>query len=364
MSSRLHHAVERLASSSRFPVLAFVTVVLFLLAVQLLGTATDAAAPVLERVLYRVVVGDASALGLSWLAAYVLTNGSVVAALALSLFNTGLLGASELFLMVAGSRLGAAAIVVFIGALDWVQKERYSLQKGVSMGLLAFLLTHSIYVPVTVVGYLALPHLQGALGVADRGLTVGVRPLAFFEPVTDAITALIGPAPSFLLAVGVLFGSLKLFDRVLSTVDTATIQRRVFSHFKRTWLSFAIGLLVTGVTTSIAFSLGVIVPLYNRGYVEREELIPYVLGANLGTLFDTLVVAVVLESAVGVAVVLELLAAGVAVTLAALVAHDAYSRAIAAVHDRLLEDRRAFLAFVLSLLFVPLALVALPLVVG
>jgi sodium-dependent phosphate cotransporter len=129
-------------------------------------------------------------------------------------------------------------------------------------------------------------------------------------------------------------------------------------------VSFAVGLLVTGVTTSVAFSLGVIVPLYNRGYVEREELIPYVLGANIGTLIDTLVVAVVLESAVGTAVVLELLAIATLLTLGALLVHDTYSRVIVAIDERLLEDRRSFLAFVLFLLVVPLALLLVPLAVS
>jgi len=364
MRFRFSQLADELSSSRLLPIGAAGAVLLFLFAVQLLGTATDAAAPLLEQVFLRVVVGDASALGLSWSGAYALANGSVVAALALSLFTVGIVSAPQLFLMVAGSRLGAAAIVVFIGALDYFQKERYSLQKSVSMGLLTFLLTLSIYLPVTVFGYLALPYLGDPFRAASRGWTVGIQPLGFFDPLTATITNAIGPVLSFLVAVGVLFGSLKLFDRILANVDTATLRKRFFSRLQRTWVSFAIGLLVTGVTTSVAFSLGVIVPLYNRGYVEREELIPYVLGANIGTLIDTLVVAVVLESAVGTAVVLELLAIATLLTLGALLVHDTYSRVIVAIDERLLEDRRVFLAFVLFLLVVPLALLLVPLAVS
>jgi sodium-dependent phosphate cotransporter len=364
MSSRLSNVVDRAVSSTLLPLGAIGALLSFLFAVQLLGTATNAAAPILERVLRLIVVGDASALGLSWLGAYALANGSIVAALALSLFTSDLLTAAQLFLMVAGSRLGAAAIVVFVGTLDWLQKERYTLQESVSMGLLTFLLTHSIYLPVTVVGYLILPNSRGLFRAVTEGWGLGFRPLSLFEPLAGAITRTVGPLPAFLVAVALLFGSLKLFDRVLAAVDTATIRRRFFSQFERTWVSFGIGLLVTGATTSVAFSLGVIVPLYNRGYVEREELIPYVLGANLGTLFDTLLVAIVLESVVGVAVVFELLAIATGVTLAALAVHDRYCRIVVAVDDRLIEDRRAFVAFVVSLVVGPLALVVGPLVVG
>nr|WP_282594390.1 sodium:phosphate symporter [Halorientalis brevis] len=340
------------------------TIFLFLFAVQLLGTTTTAAAPTLRRLLTRIVVGDSSALGLSWLAAYGLGNGSVVAALALSLFSAGLVSTSELLLMVAGSRLGAAAIVVFIGALDYLQKHRYSLQEGVSMGLLAFLLTHSIYVPVTVIGYLLYPI------VTDPARGVGTVPslesdsLTIFAAATDVVTETIGAAPAFLLAVAILFGSLQLFDRVLGRIETSVIRTHLFRHFERTWLSFAIGLLITTVTTSVAFSLGVIVPLYNRDYVTREELMPYVLGANIGTLFDALLVAVILANPVGVATVLLLLVTATGVTLLALARYEWYAWAIESIDNVLLEDRRAFVAFVVSLVLGPLALVVVPLAVG
>jgi sodium-dependent phosphate cotransporter len=132
----------------------------FLFAVQLLGAATDAAAPVLERLLYRVVVGDGSALALGWLGAYALANGSVVAALALSLFASGLLSAPRLFLLVCGSRLGGAAVVVFVGVLDFLGAGRQSLSESVRMGLLTFLVTFSIHLPATAAGYLAFPLLR------------------------------------------------------------------------------------------------------------------------------------------------------------------------------------------------------------
>jgi nucleotide-binding universal stress UspA family protein len=76
---------------------AFVSLLLFLFAVQLLGASTAAAAAPLERFFRRYVAGSGRALGANWLATYVLTNGSVIAALSVSLFKTGILTASRLF---------------------------------------------------------------------------------------------------------------------------------------------------------------------------------------------------------------------------------------------------------------------------
>lgn len=368
MTFRARDIVGRLRSSLGRPTAALAALLVFLFAVQLLGTATDAAAPVLERVFRRVVVGDATALGISWLATYVLTNGSVVAALSVSLFDAGVVSTGQLFVMVAGSRLGGSAIVVFVGGLDYLQRDRfrrgrYSLRSSVSMGVLTFLLTHSVFVPATVLGYVLLHRLRGPLLSPTREVDIGLHTLRFFEPMTVAVTNRIGPAPTFVLAVVLLFGSLQMFDRLLARVETATLRERLFGHFERTWLAFGLGVVLTAVTTSVAFSLGVVVPLYNRGYVQREELLPYVLGANIGTFADTLVVAVILESPVGLAVVLLLLVCASLLTLAALVALDRYHRLVSTVDDRLVADRRAFLAFLASLVIVPLVLLVVPLLV-
>ncbi|MFB6178589.1 MAG: sodium:phosphate symporter [Halorientalis sp.] len=341
-----------------------VAVALFLFAVQLLGATTRAAAPTLRRVLTRIVVGEYSALGLSWLAAYGLGNGSVVAALALSLFSGGLVTTSQLFLMVAGSRLGAAAIVVFIGALEYVQKRRFSLQESVSMGLLTFLLTYSIYVPATVIGYLLLPVTTGPVRAVGPVQPIEGGSPPVFAPINSRLIASLGPPAALVLAVVVLFASLQLFDRILSRIDTQVLRAYLFRHFRRRWLSFGLGVLITILTTSVAFSLGVIVPLYNRNYVTRGELMPYVLGANLGTIVDSLVVALVLPTPVGVATVLLLLVVSSAVTLLALAGYEWYASTIERIDTHLRTDRRAFVVFVISLVLGPLTLVVVPLAVG
>lgn len=362
MSLRLRGVSGWLMDVARPSLAAAGAVVLFLFAVQLLGASTEAATPLLRRWLLPLLDHELAALGLGWLGAYVLANGSVVAALALSLFTADLVTAGELFQLVVGSRLGAAAVVVFIGAVDYLHDDRRFVE-SVSMGLLTFLLTLSVYLPVAAIGAVGWPRLPSG-AVVGLELAPGAAQVGLFDAAARTVTSTVGAGPSVLVAVAVLFGSLKLFDRVLAAVDTRTLRTRLFNHLRRTWLSFGLGLVVTGLTTSVAFSLGVIVPLYNRGYVKRDELIPYVLGANIGTLLDTLVVAVVLGTPTGTGVVVLTLALAGGVTLLALLAGDRYTRLVADVDDRLLEDRTAFVAFVAALALVPLGFVGLALGVG
>lgn len=352
---------ESLVQKGQLWVGAIASILLFLFAVQLLGTATEAAKPLIERFLVRVVVGDGSALGLSWLVTYGLTNGSVVAALALSLFRSELLTVSALFMMLVGSRLGGGAIVALIGALDYLQDpHRQSLSEGTSLGLLTFLITFTIYVPVGVFGLVVLKTTEAEFLDMTRGLSIPVKSLQVFYPVTEVVVQLLGAAIALILAIGMLFASLWLFDELLERVHTETIRKYVFGHFKRRWMAFAIGLTITALTTSVAFSLGVVVPLYNREFVRRDEIVPYILGANIGTLFDTLIVAFILETTTGVSIVLLVGGTATLLTIVALLGYNLYTRVIDAGQNRLLADRRYFIGFGVLLVVMPSVLLLVP----
>ena len=330
----------------------------FLVAVQLLKSATGEMTPTLERVLPRLVRDDLSALGTSWLAAYLLLNGSVVAALALTLYNASLLTTSQLVLMVFGSRLGAAGIVLLVGVLDFFHHRRLTVRKASELGVIAFLVTHTIGLPATAIGALWthtrplgwVPHEAGEMAGHLHMPHV-------IDWLAATVVAHAGPLLSVLAAMGLLLGGLRLLGRVFDEVDFEQIRERYRRYFSSRWVAFGVGLGLTALTTSIAFSLGVIVPIYNRGYLRHREVIPYMFGANIGTLLDTVVVSLFVEVAGGVEAVLLVAAVTALVTLPALVALKRYQMLIDVVLNRLLDSRRAFLLFLGSLGLGPLALV-------
>ena len=59
---------------------------------------------------------------------------------------------------------------------------------------------------------------------------------------------------------------------------------------------FVLGALITLVSMSVSLSLSILVPLSARGYVRRENVIPYIMGANITTFIDTLFAAVLLNN--------------------------------------------------------------------
>ncbi|MFD1514715.1 sodium:phosphate symporter [Halomarina rubra] len=330
---------------------------LFLVSVRLLAASTAALAPVVRAGFEGVVVTDLDALGIGWLGAYLLANGSVVAAVSLSLFDAALVDAGQLFMLVVGSRLGAAAVVVLVGAADYTHDPESTLRESTRLGLLTFVVSHSIYLPVALVGLVVLPWLTPYLSTTAAGATsVGGVP-DVVAPLTDRVVGAVGPTVGLLVAFGGLLVSLWLFDRLLDDLDTDRLRERYLSRLENRWLSFGLGVVVTGLTTSVAFSLGVVVPLYNRGHVQREEVVPYVLGANVGTLVDTLVVAVALGTPAGVSTVLVVLVVGLVVTALALAAYAPYCEVVDGVQRRVLASPASFVAFLGSLLVAPAVLV-------
>ena len=66
---------------------------------------------------------------------------------------------------------------------------------------------------------------------------------------------------------------------------------------------FLVGCGVTMLTLSVSVSLTLLVPLVAKGILRRANTLPYIAGANITTLADTLVAAILLGNQEGVQVV-------------------------------------------------------------
>ena len=121
---------------------------------------------------------------------------------------------------------------------------------------------------------------------------------------------------------------------------------------------FALGCLVATLTLSVSVALTVLVPLAAKGYVKRDEALPYIMGANITTLADTLVVAMLQYTPVAAQVVL---AEAIGVTIVSLVIlgffYKPVKNAVMGLDDYLVDSNRRLAIFVGGLFLVPLALI-------
>jgi Na+/phosphate symporter len=328
----------------------------FVLALELLKKGAAGIAPLLQAF---HVSGIAGGVGFGWLMACIVLSGSPVAAIALTLMAAGTLGRDETFAMICGSRLGASFVVLVIGLLDDLRHSRRE-KKSAYVGVAALVVTAIVYLPATALGYLGLQH----------GLFEGLRiPGA---AVASLIDTLVGPLvrwlvallPRFVLFVGgvlMLLGAFKLFDRVLPDLQAhggpPALAGRVTY---RPWVMFAFGLGITAITLSVSVSISILVPLTAKGYVRRENLFPYILGANITTFIDTLFAGALVGHSDAVRLVATLMTCVTALSVPIVFLFPyAFERFVDRIARLATADSRALLVFVCCLLAIPVALIAL-----
>ncbi len=307
--------------------------------------------------------GVGSALGAGWFLACVVLSGSPVAALALGLLDDGSLDTVETLAMVTGSRLGAAFVVLLIGLLFELRGR--SKGSGTYVGATALVVTFTVY----------LPAFFAAWWLLGRGWLDGIRPDIpglrsaldlVIGPIVRATAVVLPPLGQSLLGVFVMVGGFWLFDRALPVVDpTGGRLGRMATTVYRPSVAFLFGMVLTCMTLSVSASLTLLVPLTARGLVRRENVIPFVLGANVTTLVDTFFLSFLLDNPAGTTIVLSLAIAVVALSLpAVLLFYRPYGRLIDRLALAVTRNRWRLAVFVGMLLIVPLTLVVLPWVVG
>ena len=334
---------------------------LFILAIQLMKAGAGALRPYLEGTF--PFDNALSTLGLGWIGAYFVLSGSPVAAVSLALFAAGALSRLQTFTMLSGSRLGASFIVLLVGFLYAVKSKNR--RESMGMGVLALSLTAVVYVPGMFLGYglLKAGFLSGVHWTASSDVQ-GLIELGWSWIVDPAKDALPG-ALLFPLGLVAILLSFKLLDRVLPQIDGHRAAEEKRHWLTKPWPMFFLGCLAALLTLSVSVAITVLVPLAAKGYVDRREAMPYIMGANITTLADTLVAAMLLGRPVGVQVVLAEAIAVALITIVYLVFfYPALQRAVMALDEWVVTSTKRLVVFVAILFVLPALLLVSGLVLG
>ncbi|RZN63194.1 hypothetical protein [Methanonatronarchaeum sp. AMET6-2] len=339
---------------------ALLAILIFIFGLQLLGESTQVVADTIEPWVKALITGDLSSLGAGWGLAYILLNGATAAAIGIAFLESGLIDVMNTYMIVSGSRLGAAFIVVFIGFLEYIQGKNPDLLDSSSVGILQFIATYIVYAPAIIIGFLALTYLDlGFLAIPPPEILTYSLDL-IFQPFINFLSEYLTHSILFITSILLILGSLRVFDRAFKGISVDKF-RSDYLRFQLSniWVSFGLGSLITLLTTSVALSVGIIVPLYNRGYFKRKELIPYLMGANLTTMISSVIAAAVMESIYGMQAVLTLTLTLLIVTLVALLFYDKTYRTIQYIFNGIMLEDKYLAIFVALLILTPILLLIL-----
>ena len=256
-----------------------------------------------------------STLGLGWIGALFVLSGSPIAASALTLVAAGNITPIEGFTMVTGSRIGAAFVVLLVAVLYAMRGGKGERLKPVSTAVIALTTTAIVYIPGSIVGYLLLQ--WGPFQEIDLSFPTQFSDLidVVYGPILDRVGDF-PPALLFIGGLGILLLAFKLIDNVVPEMSEEKIENsRALMWLRKKWPMFGLGCLVALVTMSVSVALTVLVPLVTKKYVKREHIFPYIMGANITTLGDTLLAAFLLNSPEAVRIVLASMVGSTIVSL-------------------------------------------------
>lgn len=306
-----------------------------------------------------LVKNAGATLGLGWVGALFVLSGSPVAATALTLVAADSITEIQGFTMLTGSRLGAAFVVLVVAVIYALRGGSGERLKPVSTAIMALSTTALIYIPAAFIGYAIL-----------RFPPFHSMNLVFPNEFKDLLDLIYGgildrvetwPAILvFLGGLGVLLVSFKLIDAVMPELNEETLGQKRVAWLRQKWPMFALGSLVALVTMSVSVALTVLVPLVAKKYAKREDIIPYIMGANITTLGDTMLAAFALGSGAAVRIVLaEVIATAVLSVILLTFFYPLIRKGIFKFQHQILKSKPRLAVFTAALFLVPIVIVAL-----
>ena len=328
---------------------------LFIFALELLTAGAVGLSPVLSRF---SADGVLNLLGFGWLGSYIVMSGSPVAAISLSLFASGTISDLEAFAMINGSRLGASFIVLFVGFVLWVTHKRSA--DGLYIGVVALLTAFTLWLPALPLGILVLESgWFDDISVGTPGAITSFVEVAY-EPLVNRVADAVPDLMLFVIGIAVLLLAFAVFDRALPNLESGGSTgrlERAREWFHRPLPMLGLGMAITAMTLSVSISLTLLIPLSLKGYIRRNAIIPYIMGANITTWVDTMVAALLLDSPRAFTIVFTQMVVGAVISLVVLLFfYKPYSSAIINAANHITHDRRAFGTFMAAIFIVPLVL--------
>lgn len=329
----------------------------FILAIQLMKAGAKTLAPWLKEA--SLIRHPFNALGFGWLGAYFVLSGSPVAAATLGLFNGGAVNTVQAFMMINGSRMGASFIVLFIGFIYRLRGQET--RRSLSMGLVSLLTTWTTYLPAMALGNVILSNgwLNGFHPNAGGQLASVID--AIFDPIVDWIISWAPGLLVFVVGVGAVMLAFNTIDRALPELN---LSKTGFGEAPRLLyrpiVMFGLGMAVTSVSMSVSVSLGLLVPLSARGYIRAENVVPYIMGANVTTFIDTLVASLLMNNPAAFTIVLvEMLSVAIVSIGILIISYRGYERLVLSSVGAITRHRRNQAIFMLALVGVPVVLLLL-----
>lgn len=262
---------------------------LFLLSISMMGTAFKLFGSGLAEQLIATTSNPFVGLVIGILATSLMQSSSTTTSLVVGLVGADALTISNAIPIIMGSNIGTSITntIVSLGHIT----RRHEFERAFAGSTV-----HDFFNLLVVVVFFPLQLVTNFLGVISKYLadvfenTGGLKTVSPIKVITKPTVTVLqdwtGDSAIIMLILSLTFLIFSL--RYLTVVLRALILGRVeglFDEyiFKTTLRSFVFGILVTVMVQSSSITTSIAIPLVGAGLLTLEQILPYTLGANIGT---------------------------------------------------------------------------------
>jgi len=232
-----------------------------------------------------------------WIATAMLHSSGAFDSIVVAFTSSGVLPLTLAVATIIGAEMGTSVTPFLVSVLGSIRKqERLSASFNVTM-------SHVLYNLLTLLIFYPIEHFFGTFSqIAEQGTQIFVQVTwlgavpDLLKVVTPWVKPLMQVIPAWsglLLGAALLVFALGAVEKYMTAIFSMPRSWNLIrSTFTRPGRAFLAGFLFTLVVPSTTVMVSLLVPLASSGVILADYyILPYILGANIGTVFDVLIAA-------------------------------------------------------------------------
>ena len=233
-----------------------------------------------------------------WFGTALLQSSGAFDSIIIAFVSVGVMPVSIAVATIIGAEVGTTVTTQLVAVVGYFRQERKRFRTSFSVAML-----HYWYNFCTLAIFFSLEYFFHTFttiaGVGSSffskipGLMEIPSIFSLITPWVDFVLEYIPAWLGFIVGCGLLLLSLKNCEKYLSATFAGEFSGSLIrSTFGSTAKAFLAGLVFTILVPSTSVMISMLIPLVTTGVIDKENyILPYILGANIGTVFDVMLAA-------------------------------------------------------------------------
>lgn len=297
-----------MSNTSQNAIGSIVAIYFFVSAIVLIKSSAKVMGEALAETIVLLIRDTTSAVFAGWISTAMLHSSGAFDSIVVAFTSSGVMPLTLSVAAIIGAEMGTTVTPFLISVLERLKG------KGESDASFNVTMSHVLYNLVTLALFYPLELFFGVFTkIAERGTNIFVKAswlnavpdiLDVLTPWVDPLLDIIPPWGGLIIGGAMLIAALGAVEKYMTAIFSMprswNLIRSTFTRPKRAFLA---GFLFTLLVPSTTVMVSLLVPLATSGVIKAEYyILPYILGANIGTVFDVMIAALATGDPIGLGV--------------------------------------------------------------